>query len=58
MGNQGLQGNYGNYNLGWNSHQSMGQAKSSNRPPHQQNVSHCYALKYFRSYLNISKVTI
>jgi len=37
MGNQGLQGNCGNYNLGWNSHQSMGPARSSNRPPHQQN---------------------
>jgi len=36
MRNQGCQGNYVNFNQGWNSHPSMGQARPSNRPLQQQ----------------------
>lgn len=37
MGNQGYQGNHGNYNHGWKSYQGIGQVRSSNRSPHPQN---------------------
>jgi len=39
MGNQGCQGNYGNYNQGWKPHPNMGQAGPSNRPPPQSQPS-------------------
>jgi len=37
MGNQGRPVNY---NQGWRPHQNMGQARPSNRPPHQQTYQH------------------